>query len=64
MPVYNRALLKLAAARGALAVDVQAAFEGGEAEFVDECHFTPEGHGRMASLLADALLAAGLGAEG
>lgn len=38
-------------------IDVQAAFADAEDDFIDECHFNPRGHARMAALVAEALVA-------
>lgn len=55
VPAYNRKLLEVAADSGAPAVDVQAAFAGRPDLFVDECHFTQDGHATLARLLASRL---------
>ena len=60
VPRYNQRLLTLSTEQGIPAVDVQAAFENAEDLFADECHFTPEGHQKMAVLVADALIATGV----
>ena len=60
VPAYNREVLAVAASTGTLAVDVQAAFDGHPDLFVDQCHFTQEGHRVMARLLADRLERAGV----
>lgn len=57
VPQYNEALLTLAQRHGALAIDVQAAFEAATDDFEDQCHFSPAGQRRMAALVADALAA-------
>lgn len=59
VPAYNRLLLELAREHGILAVDVQSAFENAERFFVDECHFDPAGHARMAELVSEALIEGG-----
>lgn len=59
VPRYNRLLLDLAAEHGIAAIDVQAAFEAADSDFVDECHFSPAGQARMARLVADALIDSG-----
>lgn len=55
VPAYNRRVLEVAASTGVVAVDVQAAFAGRTNLFLDECHFTQEGHAVMARLLAQEL---------
>ena len=60
VPAYNREVLEIARSGGVPVVDVQAAFAGRRDLFVDECHFTPEGHRLMAQLLADRLHEAGV----
>ena len=55
VPAYNRKLLDVAAATGAPALDVQAAFAGRRDLFADECHFTEEGHAALARMLASHL---------
>jgi lysophospholipase L1-like esterase len=60
VPSYNRAVLDVAQATGALAIDVQRAFAGRPELFADECHFNEEGHAEMARLLADELGRAGV----
>ncbi len=52
VPAYNDAVRRLAAERGAPLVDVQREFADRPGEFVDECHFTPDGHLAMARLVA------------
>jgi lysophospholipase L1-like esterase len=60
VPLYNDALRRVGQDEGQLVIDVQAVFEAHHPEhFVDECHFTPEGHQRMAELLYEQLDAAG-----
>ncbi len=60
VPAYNDAVRLLAAERGAPLVDVQRVFADRPGEFVDECHFTPEGHLEMARLVAAELDRQGL----
>ncbi len=60
VPAYNRAVRRLAADRGAPLIDVQQVFAGARRAFVDECHFTPHGHARMARLVAAQLARQGL----
>ena len=60
MPAYNREVLAVAQSSGAPVVDVQAAFAGRKDLFIDQCHFTPEGHRVMARLLAERLHEAGV----
>ncbi len=60
IPRYNRSLLELRQ-RGATVIDVQDHFERHHpTAFYDDCHFTLEGHARMAELLAAELAEAGL----
>jgi lysophospholipase L1-like esterase len=60
VPQYNEALVRFGRDEGALVVDVQGVFEERfPGAFVDECHFTPEGHQAMAELLYARLFAAG-----
>jgi lysophospholipase L1-like esterase len=60
VPAYNREVMEIAQSVGALVVDVQAAFAGRKDLFIDQCHFTPEGHRVMAQLVADRLRGAGV----
>ena len=61
IPRYNRSLLQLGERRGALTVDVQGYFESHHPNaFYDDCHFTLEGHERMAEMLVEEFLSAGL----
>jgi len=60
VPSYNDAVRELSAGIGATLIDVERAFEGRAELFVDECHFAPDGHQRMAELVRDELFAAGL----
>lgn len=60
VPRYNRALLAFGRRSGAAVIDVDGAFAGRPDVFVDECHFTPEGHGEMARLLHRSLIERGL----
>lgn len=59
VPGYNAEALRVAERAGGRAIDVQAEFEARTELFVDECHFTPEGHTAMANLLHRELLASG-----
>jgi lysophospholipase L1-like esterase len=52
VPAYNRKLLEVAAATGTPALDVEAAFADRRDLFVDECHFTQQGHAMLAEMLA------------
>ncbi|MFQ5507282.1 MAG: SGNH/GDSL hydrolase family protein, partial [Planctomycetota bacterium] len=59
LPGYNDALRAFARENGHELVDVQAIFERQyPGEFVDECHFSGEGHEHLGELLARRLLAA------
>lgn len=60
VPAYNRTVTDVAKSTDAIVVDVRAAFAGHRELFIDECHFTPEGHRVMARLLADRLRRAGV----
>ncbi len=61
IPLYNRSLVELGAARGIPVIDVQDYFERHYPnEFYDDCHFTLEGHARMAEMLSQEFAAAGL----
>jgi lysophospholipase L1-like esterase len=55
VPAYNRKLLDVAAAIGTPVLDVQAAFGDRRDLFVDECHFTQDGHATLARLIASHL---------
>ena len=56
VPSYNEALVGFGRDKDELVVDVQAAFEDRFPDaFVDECHFTQEGHEKMAELLFERL---------
>lgn len=55
VPAYNRKLLEVAAATGTPALDVEAAFANRPDLFSDECHFTQQGHARLAEILAGQL---------
>jgi lysophospholipase L1-like esterase len=55
VPRYNEALVRFAKANNVPLVDVQAHFAGRPELFADECHFTAEGHQKMARLLSDEL---------
>jgi lysophospholipase L1-like esterase len=56
VPEYNRAVLRVAGLEHAAAVDVQALFAHQRTMFVDQCHFTAEGHARLAGVLRDLLV--------
>ncbi len=61
IPLYNRSLLELGRSQGIVVIDVQDYFERYHPEaFYDDCHFTLEGHARMAEMLVEELVAAGL----
>lgn len=51
VPDYNEALRRYASASGVKLIDVQTFFDGSVADFIDECHFNPAGHKRMADLV-------------
>lgn len=51
VPAYNERLRQVAEETRTLLVDVQRSFDGHRSLFMDECHFTPEGHRVMAELL-------------
>jgi lysophospholipase L1-like esterase len=55
VPDYNRALLSFAEQQGVPTVDVQAHFQARTDLFVDECHFSDDGHVVMAQRLRDEL---------
>ena len=56
VPAYNAALLAWTKERGLPLLDVEALFENlGAAYFSDECHFTMDGHRKLAEALAPAL---------
>ena len=58
VPFYNDALRRFGETSGAPVIDVQSVFEVQYPnDFIDECHFSEEGHQRMAELLADRLSA-------
>ncbi len=59
VPDYNQDLRRLGRESGILVIDVQGNFSQRPDLFVDECHFTPAGHRKMAALLHDALSRAG-----
>ena len=60
MPAYNRLVRRLAGRGGSILIDVQRRFADRPELFVDECHFTPGGHGRMAALIERQLAGRGL----
>jgi len=60
VPDYNAVALRVAHERHVPVVDVQRAFDERPGLFVDECHFTEEGHHEMATLIDQALANAGL----
>ncbi len=60
VPRYNHLVRRIANNHRVLSLDVEAAFAGRPEEFGDGCHFSPAGHARMASLLADRLEQAGI----
>lgn len=66
VPAYNRALLDVAAAQGAAAIDVRRWAHGRQpAPFADESHFTFEGHEAFGKHLAQELVRLGVvGANG
>lgn len=55
IPDYNDALVEFARKKGAPLIDVRAHFADSLDLFSDECHFTAEGHEKMARLLSDEL---------
>lgn len=55
VPRYNEVALRVADEAGVFAIDVEREFEGRPGMFLDECHFTPEGHREMARFVAAAL---------
>ncbi len=56
VPEYNDALRQFGEESRTLVIDVQRVFETHYPDgFIDECHFTEEGHRRMAELLAERL---------
>ena len=56
VPEYNDALRRFGEDSGSLVIDVQRVFETQYPEgFIDECHFTEEGHRRTAEFLAGRL---------
>jgi lysophospholipase L1-like esterase len=60
VPLYNEALLAFGERTGRVVVDVQAYFESRfPGSFIDECHFTLEGHHQMADFLFERLSNAG-----
>ncbi|MCP4656240.1 MAG: hypothetical protein GY856_12580 [bacterium] len=59
VPDYNQDLRRFGREAGIPAIDVQGNFSQRPDLFVDECHFTPAGHRKMAALLYDALSRAG-----
>jgi len=59
VPGYNSDVLAVAGNANSLTVDVQRAFEGRTELFIDECHFTPQGHTTMAELVYADLRASG-----
>ena len=60
VPDYNDALRAYAASHeGVLLLDVQKEFENRPGEFVDECHFSPQAHERMAVFVTSALTQSG-----
>ncbi|MBI4335239.1 MAG: SGNH/GDSL hydrolase family protein [Candidatus Omnitrophica bacterium] len=61
VPLYNRKLLEFSGEKNALAVDVEGIFEVNYSYlFSDKCHFTLEGHKKMAEILFQKLLEADL----
>ena len=60
VPAYNRMARRQAGRRGAVLIDVQRRFAGHPELFVDECHFNPAGHERMAEILHAQLASRGL----
>jgi lysophospholipase L1-like esterase len=60
VPAYNGALRQFGAENGVPVLDVQAAFADRPERFADECHFTLDAHGVMASWLAGELRSARL----
>ena len=60
VPRYNDELVRFAAERNAFVIDVQQVFEDQfPNDFIDESHFTPKGHQRMAELLVERLMSEG-----
>jgi lysophospholipase L1-like esterase len=53
---YNDATREVAKRSGVPVVDIYSHFKGKKEYFVDECHFTKEGHGRAAKIIADRIL--------
>lgn len=61
IPLYNESLVELGASRGIPVIDVQGYFERNfPSAFYDDCHFTLEGHTRMAEMLADEMASLGV----
>jgi lysophospholipase L1-like esterase len=60
VPAYNRIVRRLAGRGGSILIDVQRRFADRPELFVDECHFTPAGHQRMAELIERQLSHRGL----
>ena len=60
VPVYNRMVRRLAGRQGSILIDVQRRFAGHPELFVDECHFTAEGHALMAEMIERQLARRGL----
>ncbi|MEM7350214.1 MAG: SGNH/GDSL hydrolase family protein [Acidobacteriota bacterium] len=61
IPLYNRNLLELGQRLDVPTIDVQGYFERHHPHaFYDDCHFTLDGHARMAEMLLEEFLAAGL----
>ena len=59
VPRYNAATLRVARQAHVLVIDVQRAFDGQPNLFLDECHLTNDGHRKMATVIFEALAAAG-----
>lgn len=59
VPLYNEALLEFAKNNNALSIDIENIFEDNYSYlFADECHFTLEGHKKMAEVIYRKLLEA------
>ena len=59
IPLYNRSLLELSERLDTPAIDVQDYFERNYPDhFYDDCHFTLEGHERMAEMLVEEFMVA------
>ncbi len=56
VPSYNRSLLEFGKQNDVLVIDVQKTFETIPELFGDECHFTIEGHQKMAKIIYQSLV--------